>query len=181
VPFFCEVNNKTFDVNIELMGINEQVKMTDNENMKAVLLIIKNTKESYEKHMLKFNKIIGQERIKLIEYIDKLFIHLFSLYYNIIQKDSGIAKNNDLKLIFDVKANKYIATCKLDEKDISSMNDFGKNFETFILKNIKNLFNKYKEILEDNKNEKMIFTEICIIIDSIFYYILIIRYNLEKI
>lgn len=182
MPFFCEIDNK-LNFNIEIMVDSELLEQDLSQLFKNTIVIATNINKQYDYFMSKEGKILGQERIQLVESLDNMFVLLVIMRIRLkknISMDAALIKELNFKVPINVKYNKFTIQGKLTKDDLFEMQSFKKGYSVLIFNKIKEILIKYKSVLNGKGvlNDRLL--ELYRTFDGILYNSIVIRYKLEN-
>ena len=123
MPFFCEIDHK-LHFNIEIRVDSELLEQDLSQLFKNTIVTATNIKKHYDYFISKEGKILGQERIKLVESLDNIFIFLVIMRNRLeknIQMDPNILKDLKFRVSNELKHGKFIMQGRLKKSDISKL------------------------------------------------------------
>ena len=182
MPFFCEIDvNLHFKIEVRLDSDVSEQELS--QLLKNTIVIATNIKKQYDLFMAEEGKILGQERIRLVESLDNLFTFLVLMRIHLgknLSMDPVIIKQLDIKVPIAVKHNKFSIQGKLRREDLYGMQNFTKGFTIPIYEKIKVILIKYKSVLngESLLNDSVL--GLYRTFDNILYNLIVLRYNLEN-
>jgi hypothetical protein len=181
MALICEINEKTYEYSIEVIPLANLLAMDQLSLFKEVAGATGKIKNIYERSITRSRKIIGNERIKLVEAIDNLFIFL-CIISDKIKNNAQISLENkdDLKIPLDNKMNKFYSSGQIKENDLFNIRDFNHSYQNLIVNKIKDLLVSFKNSIENNQIKSTSVSHIFKSIDSMLYYLIILRYNLKN-
>ena len=133
--------------------------------------------------MEKEGRILGQERIQLIEALDNLFVNLVTLRIRLeksLSTDISLTDELYYKVPIKIKVNKFAIHGKLKKDDLFSIKNFSEGYEGLIFNKIKQMLMKYQDALKDKQLLVHKLEELYLIFDDILYNSIVMRYNLEN-
>jgi hypothetical protein len=138
----------------------------------------------YEYFMNRDGKILGQERVKLLESLDNLFINLVMLRVRLesLHQTAGDSRssNRSSSVHIENRHNKVVISGRIVQEDLFGIKNFNSGYETLILDKIKTLLILYKNSIQGDTIQEHGFEKMYSMIDEIFYNIVAVRYNLEN-
>jgi hypothetical protein len=182
MPFFFEIDPK-LHFKIEVRLDSEFLEQELSQILKNTIVVATNIKKQYDHFIAKEGKILGQERIKLVESLDNLFILLVMMRMRLeknISMEPASKKELNYKVPINFKPNKFTIQGKLAKDNLFGMQNFNKGFTDLIFNKIKDILIKYKSVSngEGLLNKRLL--ELYRIFDDILYNSIVLRYNLEN-
>jgi hypothetical protein len=182
MPFICDIDPELrFKIEVRLDSALLEQELA--QLLKNTIAVATYIKKQYDHFMARVGKILGQERIKLVESLDNLFVYLVMMRIRLeknVSIDSEAIKQPDIKVPIDVRHNKFTIQGKLKRDDLFGMQNFTKGYTVLIFDKIKNILVKYKKVLNGGGFRNDSLQELYCTFDDILYSAIVLRYNLEK-
>jgi len=179
MPLFCDVDDSSGKLNVEISFTSAVFQRQNAEILKSIITSISLVKHKYKISIDKFKKILGQDRISLLELLDTIFTDLALLHLNFLSEmniKSDDERLTNLKIPIRLNDNsKSIVTEGILELNKNNINNFETSFDELVVNSIKEFLNEYKNVNETKNDLNLI-----LMIDSILYSILLLRYLLKN-
>lgn len=179
MPLFCEIDS-SLNFSIEIMIDSGLLKQPLSQLFKTTIVTATQINKEYAHFMTKEGKILGQERIQLVESLDSLFILLVILRIRLEKSLSVGVSLKECRAPIEMKFNKFVIQGKLERDDLYGIENFNVGYESLILEKIKELLVKYKQALQDNQVQIQKIEELYLTFDDVFYNSIAMRYNIEN-
>jgi len=183
MPLFCEMD-KDLNFRVEILSDSEILRHDLTGLFRNTIGYASKIGAQYDSFITRDGKILGQERIQLLESLDNLFIYLVMLQVRLESvhgaERTKAESNYGFKISIEKRSNKLTASGKIVQEDLYGIKTFSAGFATLILGKIKKLLIMYKNSIQGDEIREHGFGEIYSMIDDIFYNIIAVRYNLEN-
>lgn len=183
MPLFCEINEGLLDIKFSINLTKDYTGLNQSEILKNISKTLENINNVYLNAIKLNKKILGQERIHLIELVDQLIIYMVLLYDklndNLPENFSLESIKQDFKLFIERKINGFNSNGVIDKNDLDIIQNFNDTFNTIIKKEIMEMLKKFKNILNENNYLNNILNSLYLIINRIIYELILLRYKLK--
>jgi len=183
MPLFCEIDRE-LNFRVEILFDSEILRRDLTGLFRNTIGYASKIGAQYDSFITRDGKILGQERIQLLESLDNLFIYLVMLRVRLESVHgpdrASVESNRGFKVSIEKKSNKLTASGKIVPEDLYGIKDFSSGYTTPILGKIKKLLIMYKNSIQGEAIQEHGFGEIYSMVDDIFYNIIAVRYNLEN-
>ncbi len=181
MPLFCDIDSN-LNFTIEIM-IDTDIEEQDlSQLFKNTIVSATKINKRYDHLIDKEGRILGQERIQLIEALDNLFVLLVILRIRLeksLPADISLKDEMYYKVPIKIKVNKFAIHGKLKKDDPFKIENFSEGYEGLIFNKIKEMLMKYQDAVKDEHLQINKFAELYLIFDDILYNSIVMRYNLE--
>ncbi len=180
--FLCEIDETSNTFNIELRLEPAQLQQNPADLLSRILLLSRDITETHLASIKKSGKIQGQDRIKIIEMLDSMFVNL-AVFRVFIMDEKKLNDNMNLKVPFEMKMNKFFARGNIDISVMKELKNFNDLYNQIINTNLIRLLSKFKNINEmdtiKSLDDQTVIDSLGLL-DDIFYHCLMLRYNINN-
>lgn len=183
MPLFFEID-KDLNFQVEILFDSEILRHGLPRLFRNTIGYASKISAQYDAFIARYGKILGQERIQLLESLDNLFIYLVLFRVRLESEHRPDRRPEDstrsFKVHIEKRTNKLTTFGKIVQEDLYGIKNFSSGYETLILEKIKKLLIVYKNSIQGETIRENRFGEIYSMIDDIFSNIIAVRYNLEN-
>ncbi|MEA1910086.1 MAG: hypothetical protein U9N32_00205 [Spirochaetota bacterium] len=170
-----ELNRKTLQFVLHAIVERKYMHKSQAEILSLIIDSAGKTKIGYLKSIKKNQKLVGTDRVELIENLDFLIIYLL-LFLKSLNENNELFSIENLNLHITKRDNHFEIMGSITPDEYDLVTNFNESFNKFAGKNIEELIGYYKTILrKGNQNIKVIYDKI----ESLILHILTLRTKLE--
>ncbi len=184
MPLFFELDEEELRYELRIMFDHEHDESSMALWLRDILSTASSLDEKYKSFIQSSGKLTAPDRAALIDLVDQIITDLCmfqkKMYINMEEEQ---IKKLQLEQKVPVKAapNNFTARGSMNQEDLYGIETFNKSFQIYILGNIKLFLEQYRKIVNPRVvNKTPDFEAVLSTIDTILYYLLIMRFNVNN-